>query len=59
MDDIEKEDGKASFSGPPYSKEMAALNKQFGQLHGISSLLNLATLVASVIYGVNLSSRLV
>jgi hypothetical protein len=37
---------------------MLALNKQFGMLHGISSLLNMATFVATVVYGVTLSSRL-
>ncbi|KAI0481097.1 hypothetical protein GGR56DRAFT_628874 [Xylariaceae sp. FL0804] len=57
--DQEKKDGKQSWEGPPHSKEMAALNKQFGQLHGISSLLNLVTLVATVVYGFSLSSRLV
>jgi hypothetical protein len=38
---------------------MAALNKRFGMLHGVSSLLNLGALVAAVAYGVTLSSRLV
>ncbi|KAI1374545.1 hypothetical protein F4677DRAFT_425379 [Hypoxylon crocopeplum] len=56
--DQEKKDGKASYEGPPYSNEMSALNKEFGQLHGISSLINLVTLFATVVYGVNLSSRL-
>jgi hypothetical protein len=37
---------------------MVALNKSFSMLHGISSLLNLATFVATVVYGVTLSSRL-
>ncbi|KAI1402223.1 hypothetical protein F4819DRAFT_455460 [Hypoxylon fuscum] len=54
----EKKDGKASYDKAPHSKEMVALNKKFGQLHGISSLLNLVTLVATVVYGVKLSSRL-
>ncbi|KAI1500684.1 hypothetical protein F5X99DRAFT_385122 [Biscogniauxia marginata] len=54
----EKEDGKQSYDGPPHSEKMTALNKEFGKLHGISSLLNLITLVATVAYGVNLSSRL-
>ncbi|KAI0180971.1 hypothetical protein GGR52DRAFT_567222 [Hypoxylon sp. FL1284] len=54
----EKKDGKASYDAPPHSKDMTALNKKFGQLHGISSLLNLVTLVATVAYGINLSSRL-
>jgi hypothetical protein len=38
---------------------MVALNRQFGLLHGISSLLNLGSLAATVVYGVTLSSRLV
>jgi len=54
----EQKDGKNSSDPPPHSKEMQALNKQFAKLHGMSSMLNLATFVASVIYGVALSSRL-
>ena len=55
----EKKDGKKSYDAPPHSQEMVALNKRFGMLHGVSSLLNLGTLVATVVYGVTLSSRLV
>ena len=54
----EKKDGKKSYDAPPHSQEMLALNKRFGMLHGISSLLNMATFVATVVYGVTLSSRL-
>ncbi|KAI0883640.1 uncharacterized protein GGS22DRAFT_33996 [Annulohypoxylon maeteangense] len=54
----EVKDGKASYDAKPHSKEMAELNKQFGKIHGISSLANLITLLATVIYGINLSSRL-
>ncbi|KAI1384576.1 uncharacterized protein F4822DRAFT_415613 [Hypoxylon trugodes] len=54
----EEKDGKASYDKPPHSKEMTALNKQFGQIHGISSLVNLITIIATVVYGFNLSSRL-
>lgn len=54
----EKKDGKKSYDAPPHSQEMLALNKRFGQLHGISSLVNLTTFVATVVYGVTLSSRL-
>ncbi|KAK3302049.1 uncharacterized protein B0T15DRAFT_403975 [Chaetomium strumarium] len=54
----EKKDGKKSYDAPPHSQEMVALNKQFSMLHGISSLLNLGTFVAAVVYGVSLSSRL-
>ncbi len=55
----EKKDGKKSYDVPPHSQEMVALNKRFGMLHGVSSLLNLGTLVATVVYGITLSSRLV
>jgi hypothetical protein len=54
----EKKDGKKSYDPPPHSQEMVALNKKFSMLHGISSLLNLGTFIASVVYGVTLSSRL-
>ncbi|KAI2470433.1 hypothetical protein F4781DRAFT_390927 [Annulohypoxylon bovei var. microspora] len=54
----EAEDGKASDDTKPQSKEMTALNKQFGKIHGISSLANLITLLATVVYGISLSSRL-
>ncbi|KAI0002820.1 hypothetical protein F4779DRAFT_113655 [Xylariaceae sp. FL0662B] len=53
----EKKDGKQSYDKPPHSPEMAALNKKFGQLHGISSLINLLTLAVTVVYGVTLSAR--
>ncbi|KAI0386092.1 hypothetical protein F5Y04DRAFT_243339 [Hypomontagnella monticulosa] len=54
----EKKDGKASYDKPPHSKEMTALNKRFGKIHGISSMANLITLIATVLYGINISSRL-
>jgi hypothetical protein len=54
----EKKDGKRSWDKPPHSQEMLALNKKFGKLHGISSLLNLATFIAALVYGVTLSSRI-
>jgi hypothetical protein len=57
-ENTEKKDGKKSYDAPPHSQEMLALNRQFGMLHGISSLLNMATFVATVVYGVTLSSRL-
>ncbi|TPX12059.1 uncharacterized protein E0L32_007174 [Thyridium curvatum] len=56
--DQEKKDGKKSWDPPPHSQEMAALNKNFGKLHGISSLLNLSNFIAALIYGVTLSARL-
>ncbi|KAI1089654.1 hypothetical protein F5B19DRAFT_466254 [Rostrohypoxylon terebratum] len=54
----ETKDGKASYDAKPHSKEMTELNKQFGKIHGISSLANLITLLATIVYGINLSSRL-
>lgn len=37
---------------------MMALNKKFGRLHGLSSLINMVSLIATVYYGVVLSKRL-
>jgi hypothetical protein len=37
---------------------MLALNKKFGKLHGISSLLNLTSFITALVYGVALSSRI-
>ncbi|RYP92667.1 hypothetical protein DL770_001180 [Monosporascus sp. CRB-9-2] len=54
----EKKDGKRSYDAPPHSDEMAALNKKFGQVHGISSLLNLVTIVSTIVYGFSLSTAL-
>ncbi|KAJ5165724.1 uncharacterized protein N7500_007554 [Penicillium coprophilum] len=54
----ETRDGKKSYDPAPHSKEMLALNKKFGRVHGISSLVNLASLIATVWYGVVLSKRL-
>jgi len=54
----EKKDGKKSWDPPPQSQEMLELNKRFGMLHGVSSLLNLVTFIATVVYGITLSRRL-
>ncbi|KEZ46882.1 hypothetical protein SAPIO_CDS0218 [Scedosporium apiospermum] len=54
----EKKDGKKSWEPAPHSQEMVALNKEFGKLHGISSLLNLTTFIASVVYGFHLGNLL-
>ncbi|KAJ5429845.1 hypothetical protein N7491_006861, partial [Penicillium cf. griseofulvum] len=54
----ETRDGKRSYDPAPHSKEMLALNKKFGRVHGISSLVNLVSLIATVWYGVALSKRL-
>ena len=37
---------------------MQVLNKRFGSLHGISMLVNLATLVSTVAYGFTLGARM-
>ncbi|KAL6237634.1 hypothetical protein BDW75DRAFT_228500 [Aspergillus navahoensis] len=54
----ETRDGKKSYDPPPHSKEMIVLNKKFGRLHGLSSLVNLVTLGATIFYGVVLSKKL-
>ncbi|KAI0391508.1 hypothetical protein F5Y17DRAFT_404377 [Xylariaceae sp. FL0594] len=54
----EVKDGKQSWDKGSHSKEMAALNAKFSQLHGISSLLNLVTFIATVVYGVHLAARI-
>lgn len=58
MSDVEKKDGKKSWEPAPQSQEMIALNKKFGKLHGISSLLNLTTFIATIAYGFHLGGRL-
>jgi hypothetical protein len=55
---LEKKDGKRCIDPPPHSKEMQQLNKAFGRMHGISSLLNMAGLWAIVFYGVSIAERL-
>lgn len=54
----ETKDGKKSYDAAPHSKEMVKLNKAFGRMHGVSSLLNMAGFLATVWYGVGLSTRL-
>ncbi|KAI0439608.1 hypothetical protein F4803DRAFT_553925 [Xylaria telfairii] len=54
----EIKDGKASGDKAPPSKDMKALNKKFGKIHGYSSLFNLVTFIATVVYGVHLSARI-
>ncbi|CAM1505424.1 Fc.00g110610.m01.CDS01 [Cosmosporella sp. VM-42] len=52
-----KRDGKEWFSEGPHSDEMKALNKRFGMLHGISSLINVTTFLAALAYGFTLGGR--
>lgn len=54
----ETKDGKKSYDPAPHSKEMERLNKRFGKMHGISSLINLISLIATVSYGFTLAARL-
>lgn len=54
----ETRDGKKSYDAGPQSKEMQSLNRRFGRMHGISSLLNMAGSLATVWYGMVLAERL-
>ncbi|KAA1468507.1 hypothetical protein DENSPDRAFT_833820 [Dentipellis sp. KUC8613] len=47
---LEKEEGKA-YNDPDVSEEMKALNRQFGRLHGWSSLANLLSFFALGFHG--------
>lgn len=55
---VERKDGKKSYDPAPHSQEMLALNRKFGKLHGISSLLNLTSFIMALVYGVALSGRI-
>ncbi|KAI9703592.1 MAG: hypothetical protein M1836_007362 [Candelina mexicana] len=54
----ETRDGKKSYDSPPHSREMTRLNKSFGQMHGASTLLNMAGLIGTIFYGFTLAGRL-
>lgn len=54
----ETRDGKKSYDAGPHSREMQALNRRFGRMHGVSSLLNMAGSLATVWYGMVLAERL-
>ncbi|KAI0528067.1 hypothetical protein F5B22DRAFT_17902 [Xylaria bambusicola] len=54
----EVKDGKQSWEKTTHSKDMKALNKKFAKIHGYSSLFNLVTFIATVVYGVHLSARI-
>ncbi|KAF2020402.1 hypothetical protein BU24DRAFT_416099 [Aaosphaeria arxii CBS 175.79] len=47
----ETRDGKKSYDAGPHSEGMKELNRRFGVLHGVSSLVNLVGLGAMVWYG--------
>lgn len=55
---VVKRDGKEWYAEGPHSDEMKALNKKFGIIHGVSSLLNLGTIIATVAYGFTLGARI-
>lgn len=46
----ETRDGKKSYEGGPHSPEMQRLNRLFGRLHGLSTMVNLAGLCAMIWY---------
>lgn len=54
----ETRDGKKYYDPAPHSEEMQRLNKSFGSMHGISSLLNLTGFIATLWYGVSLAARI-
>lgn len=54
----ETKDGKKSYDPAPHSEEMQQLNKEFGTLHGISSLLNLVAGISMLWYGFYLGGRM-
>jgi len=54
----EEREGK-SRSDPNISDELKGLNKQFGQAHGLSTLINFGTIGSILWYGIILSERLV
>ena len=47
----ETRDGKKSYDSGPHSSEMQSLNRRFGVLHGVSSMVNLVGFGAMVWYG--------
>lgn len=56
---VETKEGKKYYDAGEKSAEMQALNKKFGAVHGISSLLNLVGLLSTVAYGATLGAKLV
>ncbi|TFK30397.1 hypothetical protein FA15DRAFT_662353 [Coprinopsis marcescibilis] len=52
---LEKEEG-VQYNDAKASADMKTLNKQFGMLHGISSLLNLGAVISLIIHGLWLGS---
>jgi hypothetical protein len=54
----ETKDGKKSYDKGPHSKEMEELNRRFGMLHGVSSVVNLVGFLGMCWYGVVLGEGL-
>ncbi|KAH8701290.1 hypothetical protein GQ44DRAFT_632099 [Phaeosphaeriaceae sp. PMI808] len=54
----ETRDGKKSYDVGPHSVEMQNLNRKFGTLHGISTLVNLGGFAAMIWYGAILGEAL-
>lgn len=54
----ETRDGKKSYDSGPQSEQMQALNKKFGIMHGVSSLVNMFGCVATLWYGFYLAERM-
>jgi hypothetical protein len=54
----ETRDGKKYYDAGPKSDKMQNLNKKFSMLHGISSLVNLIEILATIWYGFILAERL-
>lgn len=54
----ETRDGKKSYDAGPHSSAMQELNKKFGILHGVSSLINMVGLGGMVWYGAVLAEGL-
>lgn len=54
----ETRDGKKSYDAGPHSPQMQKLNRQFGMLHGVSSLANVIGLGAMIFYAGTLAEIL-
>ena len=54
----ETRDGKRYYEPGPHSKEMQALSRKFGQLHGVSTIVNMIGLGFMLRYGFLLSERM-
>jgi hypothetical protein len=54
----ETKEGKIPDGSGSQSDEMKALNKRFGMLHGLSNVVNLVEIIATIAYGIVLSQRI-